>query len=208
MGCFLGSLLRRRRVGNDYEMAVKPRILGRRLVARTRIFRIEQMDLAFANGNHRCFERILGGRGSVLVVPVPDPRTLLLTCEYAAGPDRYELGFPKGIAEPGEDPLEAAGRKLREELGFGARDLRLIHKVSPAPGYMQHETHLILARELIPTRRRETSPSPLRSCPGAWMIRTPCWPGTTLRRRAPSPPCFWSKGFWREGRGCVMKGDP
>ncbi|MCB2261482.1 MAG: ADP compounds hydrolase NudE [Candidatus Thiosymbion ectosymbiont of Robbea hypermnestra] len=146
-------------------MAAKPRILGRRLAARTRIFRVEQIDLAFANGNHRCFERVLGGRGSVLVVPMPDPQTILLAREYAAGLDRYELGFPKGIVEPEEDLLEAAGREIREEIGFGARDLRLIRKVSPAPGYIQHETHLVLARGLYPDRAQGDEPEPIEVVP-------------------------------------------
>ncbi|WP_089725773.1 ADP compounds hydrolase NudE [Candidatus Thiosymbion oneisti] len=146
-------------------MSTRPRVLERRLVARTRIFRVEQVDLIFSNGNRRCFERILGGRGSVLIVPMPDARTLLLAREYAAGTDRYELGFPKGVVEPGEDLLEAAGRELREEIGCGARDLRSIHKVSLAPGYIQHETHLVLARDLYPERAQGDEPEPIEVVP-------------------------------------------
>jgi len=131
------------------------------VAAQTRIFRVEQVDLAFSNGNRRCFERIVGGWGSVLVVPMPDARTLLLAREYAAGTDRYELGFPKGVVEPGEDPLEAAGREIREEIGFGARDLRSVHKVSLAPGYIQHETHLVLARDLYRERAQGDEPEPI-----------------------------------------------
>jgi len=132
------------------------------LVAQTRIFRVEQVDLAFSNGNRRCFERIIGGRESVLVVPLLDARTLLLAREYATGTDRYELGFPKGIVESGEDPLEAAGREIREEIGFGARDLRVIRKVSVAPGYIQHETHLVLARDLYREQAQGDEPEPIQ----------------------------------------------
>ena len=146
-------------------MKLGTRVLERRLVAQTRIFRVEQVDLVFSNGNRRCFERIIGGRGSVLVVPMLDARTLLLAREYAAGTDRYELGFPKGIVEPGEDLLEAAGREIREEIGFGARNLRLVHKVSLAPGYIQHETHLVLARDLYHERAQGDEPEPIEVVP-------------------------------------------
>lgn len=146
-------------------MAAKPKILERRLVARTRIFRVEQMDLEFSNGNRRCFERILGGRGSVLAVPMRDAQTVLLIREYAAGSDRYELGLPKGIVEPGEDPLGAAGREIREEIGFGARDLQLVHSVSLAPGYIQHQTHIVLARDLYPDRAAGDEPEPIEVVP-------------------------------------------
>jgi ADP-ribose diphosphatase len=146
-------------------MAAKPKILGRRLVAQTRIFRVEQLDLEFSNGNRRCFERLLGGRGSVLIVPMQDAQTVLLIREYAAGTDRYELGLPKGIVEPGEDLLDAAGREIREEVGFGARDLRRIHTVSLAPGYIQHRTHIVLARDLYPQRAEGDEPEPIEILP-------------------------------------------
>jgi len=146
-------------------MAAKPEILERRLVAQTRIFRVEQLDLEFSNGNRRCFERLLGRRGSVLIVPMQDSQTLLLIREYGAGTDRYELGFPKGIVEPGECPLEAAGREIREEIGLGAKELRLIHEVSLAPGYIQHQTSIVLARDLYPARQEGDEPEPIEVVP-------------------------------------------
>jgi ADP-ribose diphosphatase len=152
-------------------MKEKPKILDRRLAAQTRIFRVEQLDLEFANGNRRTFERILGGRGSVLVVPLRDVDTLLLTREYAAGLDRYELGFPKGIVEPQEDPLEAANRELTEELGCAARDLHLVHTVSLAPGYIQHSTHIVLARDLYERHAEGDEPEPIEVVP--WPLGDP-----------------------------------
>jgi ADP-ribose diphosphatase len=146
-------------------MKQKPKILDRRLAAQTRIFRVEQIDLEFANGNRRTFERILGGRGSVLVVPLRGADTLLLTREYAAGLDRYELGFPKGIVEPREDPLEAANRELAEEVGCAARDLRLVQTVSLAPGYIQHFTHIVLARDLYERHAEGDEPEPIEVVP-------------------------------------------
>jgi ADP-ribose diphosphatase len=146
-------------------MAAKPKTLERKLVAQTRIFRVEQVNLEFSNGNRRCFERILGERGSVLIVPMQDAHTLLLVREYGAGTDRYEMGFPKGIVEPGEDPLEAAGREIREEIGRGARDLRLLHRVSLAPGYIQHQTHIVLARSLFPEVAEGDEPEPIEVVP-------------------------------------------
>lgn len=148
-------------------MAAKPKILKRRLVAQTRIFRVEQLDLEFSNGNRRCFERLLGGRGSVLVVPMLDVRTVLLIREYAAGTDSYELGLPKGIVEPGEDVLHAAGREIREEIGYGARDLQRLRRVSLAPGYIQHRTHIVLARDLFPEREEGDEPEPIEVVPWA-----------------------------------------
>lgn len=144
---------------------VRPKILQRRLVAESRVFRIEQVDLLFANGVQRTFERIPGGSDSVLILPLRDPETLLLIREYSAGTDRYELGLPKGIIEPGEDPLVAANREIREEVGYAARDLRLIHRLSLVPGYIGHHTQVVLARDLYPSPLPGDEPEPIEVVP-------------------------------------------
>lgn len=127
-----------------------PRILDRRLTARSQMFRVEALDLEFSNGARRTYERLLGGSDSVMIIPMSDPQTLLLIREYAAGSDDYQLGFPKGKVDVGESILDAAAREMREEVGQAARDLRVLHRVSIVPGYIDHHTQLVLARDLYP----------------------------------------------------------
>jgi len=135
------------------------------MAAESRIFRIEQMDLLFSNGNQRTYERILGGLDSVMIAAMPDTETVLLVREYAAGSDRYEIGLPKGVVEKGESPLDAANREIQEETGFAAKDLRIIHRVSLVPGYIQHHTLLILARDLYRQRAEGDEPEPIEVIP-------------------------------------------
>lgn len=149
-------------------MRAKPRILVRREVARSRLFRVEQLELEFANGNRRTFERIPGGTDSVVVVPLLDIGTLLLVREYAAGSERYELGLPKGIVELGEDPLAAANRELQEEVGYASRDLRVINRLSLVPGYIQHRSLIVLARDLYPKSLPGDEPEPIEVVP--WQL--------------------------------------
>ncbi len=147
-------------------MPQKPRILNTELIASTRIFRIEQLDLEFSNGERRSYERLNGGdRGAVLIVPMPDPETLLLIREYAVGSDRYELAFPKGRIEQGEDILDAANREIREEIGYGARRLELMRSVALAPGYIRHRTHMVLARDLFEAPLPGDEPEPVEVLP-------------------------------------------
>lgn len=80
-----------------------PTVLSRQIVAKSRLLRIEAIDLKFSNGELRQYERMQGsGRGAVMVVPFLDPETILLVREYAAGLHSYQLGFPKGLIDPGE----------------------------------------------------------------------------------------------------------
>lgn len=142
-------------------MTTKPRVLGCREVARSRLFRVEELDLEFSNGSRRRFERIAGDvADSVLVVPLAAPRTVLLVREYAAGSDRYEIGLPKGIVEPGEEVLGAANREIQEEVGHAAEELTLLRTLSLAPAYIRHRTHVVLARRLYPKIAEGDEPEP------------------------------------------------
>jgi ADP-ribose diphosphatase len=129
-------------------------------------YRMERLDLEFGNGERRRYERLHGrGHGAVAVVPMLDDETVLLVREYAAGVHRYELGLVKGRIDAGETPLQAADRELKEEAGYGARDLQVLRSLSLAPTYMSHQTHLVLARDLYPERLPGDEPEELEVVP-------------------------------------------
>lgn len=128
--------------------------------------KIEQMDLEFTNGELRTYERIHGsGREVVVIVPVFDRETVLLTREYAAGLHRYELGLPRGRVDAGETLLEGAQRELKEEIGYGAHELVILRSISLAPTYMSHVAHIVLARNLYEERLPGDEPEEIEVLP-------------------------------------------
>ncbi|WGZ95089.1 MAG: ADP compounds hydrolase NudE [Candidatus Thiothrix putei] len=147
-------------------MQKPPKIHAIHSVTSSRLFHVEEIHLEFSNGERRIYERLANrGNGAVLIVPLLNDDTLLLIREYSAGTGRYELGFPKGKVERGEDVLDAANREIMEEVGYASRDLHVLRRVSLSPGYMQHHTHLILARDLYPHRVDGDEPEPLEVVP-------------------------------------------
>ncbi|GAB4394036.1 MAG: ADP compounds hydrolase NudE [Gammaproteobacteria bacterium] len=148
-------------------MAEKPKILTQKIVAESRIFKIEQIDLMFGNGEQRQFERISGKRGvgTVLMVPILNNDTLILIREYGVGLERYELALPKGILESGENTVDAANRELKEEIGYGAQQLVLLKTISSAPGYSSSQMHIVLAQDLYPERLVGDEPEPIEVVP-------------------------------------------
>ena len=127
----------------------KPSVIQSELIASTRVFRVEQRDLRFSNGTEVSYERLVGSQnGAVLIVPMLDDNTVLLIREYAAGVHRYEIALPKGKIEPNEPLLEAANREIMEETGYGAKTLNHLTSFTVAPGYLSHETHIVLAENL------------------------------------------------------------
>ena len=128
-----------------------PIVHDRRELAAGDMLRVEQVELEFPNGERRTYSRMKArGLGAVIIVPMLDATTVLLAREYAAGLHHYEIGLPKGRLERGESILEAAQREMKEEIGYGARNLQELTRLSLAPAYMTHMTHIVLARDLYP----------------------------------------------------------
>lgn len=150
-----------------------PVILDSRWRDPSNMFKIQELDLEFSNGERRTYQRMkTHGLGAVIIVPMKDRNTVLLAREYAAGLHHYEIGLPKGRREKDESVLQAAQREMKEEIGFGAHELIELASLSLAPGYMTHVTHIILARDLYAEKLEGDEPEELEVVP---------WPISDLR---------------------------
>ncbi len=148
-------------------MSSKPKIFNKKLVAKSRLFQIESMDIEFSNGQQRNYERLTRSRsnGAVLIVPLLDEQTVLLIREYSAGVDRYELGLPKGKIDDGESILQAANRELKEEVGYAAKELHALTSLSIAPSYLEHMIEIVIAQHLYPEKLTGDEPEELEVIP-------------------------------------------
>ncbi|NOI31701.1 ADP compounds hydrolase NudE [Vibrio coralliilyticus] len=139
-----------------------PEILAKQTVAQSKLFAVEALDLRFSNGVERTYERMKpSGRNAVMMVPVTAEGDILLVREYAAGTERYELGFPKGLIDAGESPAEAANRELKEEIGFGTHKLTPLKDVVLAPSYFSSKMTLFIAEDLYSEQLEGDEPEPL-----------------------------------------------
>ena len=139
----------------------KPTILHVETVAKSRLFNVESVDLEFSNGVRRVYERMRqSSREAVMIIPIVDDH-LILIHEYAVGTESYELGFPKGLIDPGESVFEAANRELKEEAGFGANALSFLKKLSMAPSYFSSKMNIVVAEDLYPEWLEGDEPEPL-----------------------------------------------
>jgi ADP-ribose diphosphatase len=145
---------------------ILPTINKAKTVAQSRFFKIEQVGLTFSNGETREFERMAGsGRGAVMIIPLIDADTMLLIREYAAGTHSYQLGFPKGLIDPGETPFQAANRELQEEVGYQAQDISTLQQVWMAPTFFNASMEILIAQDLSPSRLEGDEPEPLEVVP-------------------------------------------
>ncbi|KXU38924.1 ADP compounds hydrolase NudE [Ventosimonas gracilis] len=142
-----------------------PKILSSQIVAKSRLFTVERLELRFSNGVERSYERLVGSGqipGAVMVVALADREHALLVEEYCAGSADYQLSLPKGLIEPGEDFLAAGNRELQEEAGFAARNLEYLTDLGLSPAYMSQRIAVVLARDLYQQRLPGDEPEPMR----------------------------------------------
>lgn len=138
-----------------------PDILEIKTIAKTRIFEVQAVDLRFSNGEKRTYERLTPQRrSSVLVIPIQG-NELIFIKEYAVGSERYELTFPKGIVDVGEEPIESANRELQEEIGFGAKKIEFLRSLYSGPSHMYGLMHVFVAQALYPSKLEGDEPEPL-----------------------------------------------
>jgi len=147
-------------------MPTKPEILKRHMVAESRLFHVEELQLRFSNGTERTYEKLRSrGRGAVLMIPMLDENTVLMVREYAGGLEDYHLSLPKGAIDRGETTIEAANRELQEEVGYGAHRIEWLKEIYLSPAYMEHRIHLMLMRDLYPQSLEGDEPEPLEVVP-------------------------------------------
>ena len=118
------------------------------LVAETRIFSLRRhRSTSPTRADHAGEFVYLDSADWVNVVALTAEREVVLIEQYRHGTAEVTLEIPGGMVDPGEDPLTAGLRELREETGFEGRDGRLIGSVTPNPAILNNRCHTFLARD-------------------------------------------------------------
>ncbi len=69
----------------------------------------------------------------------------LFVRQYRFGTERVTIEVPGGVIDPGEEPLDAARRELREETGYEAERWSSLGSVAPNPAVQDNRCHHFLA---------------------------------------------------------------
>ena len=86
--------------------------------------------------------------GSAVMMAVDEKRRVLLVKQYRLPAEKELWELPAGRLDPGETPLQAAKRELKEETGYKAKTWTKLTSFWPSPGYVGEKMTIFLATGL------------------------------------------------------------
>ncbi len=90
----------------------------------------------------------------VNIIAVTTDGRFVMVEQYRHGLGDVFTELVAGVAEKGEEPLQAARRELLEETGFGGGEWQLYTVLSANPGSMNNLTYTFLATDVEPMSKQ------------------------------------------------------
>ncbi|MGH9620394.1 MAG: NUDIX hydrolase, partial [Bryobacteraceae bacterium] len=118
-------------------------------VLKNKLFTITD-EVAKDPGGFEIRRYIVRHPGSAVMMPLDADQRVLLVKQFRLPAEQEMWELPAGRIDPGESPLQAAQRELREETGYAAKRWDLLVAFWPSPGYVGEKMNLFLARDLTP----------------------------------------------------------
>ena len=129
-----------------------PELLSSAEIYKGRVFDVK-ID-TIREGDVEYKREIVVHKGSCVIVPVFEDKTVALVRQYRHAAGEYLLEIPAGGVEPGETFEEGAKRELEEEIGVTASKVELLTEFYVSPGFLTEKMYVFLATGLTKTAQR------------------------------------------------------
>ncbi len=130
-------------------MELKETMVARKEIYTGRVFRVTRDEILLPDGRPGIRE-LVHSNGGVVILPMDEQGNVTLVRQFRYAQDRILLEAVAGKLEPGEEPLPAAKRELREETGFTADRWTDLGWICTSPGFLTERLYLYLAQDLHP----------------------------------------------------------
>lgn len=119
---------------------------------RCKKFYIETRKIKLPNGQVHEFSILFKRPGTNIIPLLPDGMVLLIS-QYRPAVKKWIYQLPGGKIEKNETPRENAVKELEEEIGYRAREMKLVGKLYSAPHISNDLQYIFVAKDLKKTER-------------------------------------------------------
>ena len=111
-----------------------------------------RVDTVRIPGGRETTREIVEHSDCVAIVAIDANDSVLLVKQFRKAVEKELLEIPAGGIDPGEDPVTAVRREMREETGYLPRKVERLGGFYATPGYCTEYLHLYLATDLTPSQ--------------------------------------------------------
>ncbi len=124
-----------------------PQVVASRAVYAGKVVGMRVDEITLPRGG-TAIREVVDHPGAVVIAALDEDDRLYLVTQYRHAIGRCLLELPAGGLEPDEEPLAAAKRELREEVGLEAAEWVHLGSFYSSPGFANELLHAFLARRL------------------------------------------------------------
>ena len=132
----------------DTRYRIGMKVISSQTLLETKIFSVVE-EVANDPSGFEIKRAIVRHSGSAVMMAVDEKERILLVKQYRLPAQKELWELPAGRLDPGENPLQAAKRELREETGFRAKKWTKLTSFWPSPGYVEEKMTVFLATDLL-----------------------------------------------------------
>ncbi|AJS57969.1 NUDIX domain-containing protein [Paenibacillus sp. IHBB 10380] len=133
-------------ISNSASSSLEEITLSTQSIFQGKIISLQVDTVQLPNGNTATRE-VVKHPGAVAVLALHEGK-LIVVDQYRQPLGRCEVEIPAGKLEPGEDPLEAAVRELKEETGYSCGEMKHLQSFYTSPGFADELIHLYVTEDL------------------------------------------------------------
>lgn len=134
-------------------MTFEEKTIESELIYKGAIMNLRRDKVTVLNGES--YREIIEHNGGAVLAAITDEGKMVMVRQFRKPADRVVFEVPAGKIDPGEEPLAAAVRELKEETGYTAVNVRFLSYFYPTVGYSEEKLYLYLCTDLT---KGEASP--------------------------------------------------
>ena len=127
-------------------MVFEEKVLSQEMIYEGKIINLRKDKVTVKNGTST--REVIEHNGGAVLAAITDEGRMVMIRQYRRPADKVMFEVPAGKIDPGEDPLVTAGRELKEETGYTAKDIRYLTRFYTSVGYSEEVLYLYLCRDL------------------------------------------------------------